>query len=170
MMEKNTLITPNRVYCEHEINSKKCLLEQIAQNFALTCNGLSSEVLFKAFFERERLGSSYLAHGIAIPHIRVSDVSEPQALFMQLQHPIEYEAEDNTPVDMVLALLVPSDADSEHLQLLARVARMFHDEELCRKLRHCHEKQSLYELLGLHLSTSQHARTPSQAERQHEYA
>jgi PTS system nitrogen regulatory IIA component len=115
-------LTPERVALDLHATSRKRLLEEVAALLMKGRAGLSRETVFQVLFERERLGSTAIGQGVALPHGRMNDLSEPIAAVARLHRPIDLDAPDQAPVDLVIALLVPADANETHLQLLAGLA------------------------------------------------
>lgn len=125
----------DRICTGADVTSKKRLLQTLAELLADGDAALTEEAIFERLTERERLGSTGLGHGIALPHSRMQEVVEARCAFIQLRQGIDYDAIDNQPVDLALALLVPEEANETHLQLLSALAAMFSDEGLRDKLR-----------------------------------
>jgi PTS system nitrogen regulatory IIA component len=128
-------IDVERIGCRLEVASKKRVLQHLGGLLAEGVPGLSPERVFERLLERERLGSTGLGHGIALPHARMPEVKEAVGAFVQLQAGVDFDAIDDQPVDLAFGLLVPQEATEEHLQLLAKLAAMFSSGELCEKLR-----------------------------------
>ena len=128
-------IDAERIACRLAIGSKKRVLQQLGELLASSTPGLSPEAVFDHLLERERLGSTGLGHGIALPHARVPQIEGAVGPFVQLQTGVDFDAVDDQPVDLAFGLLVPQEATEEHLQLLAKLASMFSNELLCIKLR-----------------------------------
>ena len=128
--------------------SKKRILEQAALLLAAHNEEPSAEQIFERLLERERLGSTGLAGGVALPHARMPGIQETRGAFLRLVEAVEFDALDGKPVDLVFALLVPEDATEEHLQLLAQLAAMFNDEELRDQLRVAEAEEALAILTG----------------------
>lgn len=139
------LLTPERTLFTSDITSKKRALEQLSKLFADTLN-LNNSELFELFVQRERLGSTAIGHGVAIPHIRSAMVNHPIGALMLLSRPLESDAIDKQPVDLLFGLLVPEAATEEHLQILAGLAEAFSHENYCNQLRQATDSQSLYQL------------------------
>lgn len=118
-----------------EIASKKRLLETLARLLASGNVSLNPDTVFERLLERERLGSTGLGHGIALPHARIKDVGEAIGAFVSIAGGVDYDAVDGRPVDLAFALLVPEQATEEHLQLLARLAGLFNDAQVRKRLR-----------------------------------
>jgi len=129
------LITETRILSRCGISSKKRLIESLGELLAEADPALSTETVFERLLERERLGSTGLGHGIALPHARVDKLVAPIGAFIQLREAVEFDAIDDLPVDLAFALLVPQAADERHLQLLASLAEMFNDPALRKQLR-----------------------------------
>jgi PTS system nitrogen regulatory IIA component len=141
------LITPERVVCCQESTSKKRTLEQLSQLLTRNVPRISTNEVFDSLIGRERLGSTGLGHGVAIPHGRIQRLQEPVGAFMSLNNGVDFDAIDRLPVDLLFALLVPQEATDAHLQLLAQLARMFSDSGFTQRLRATRDDQELYELL-----------------------
>ncbi len=129
-------------------SSKKRILEQAARLLAANAEEPSAEQIFERLLERERLGSTGLAGGVALPHARMPGMHESRGAFLRLLEPVEFDALDGKPVDLIFALLVPEEATEEHLQLLAKLAAMFNDESLRDRLRLADAVQALAILTG----------------------
>lgn len=129
-------------------SSKKRILEQAARLLARDTEEPGTEQIFEKLLERERLGSTGLAGGVALPHARMPGISDSRGAFMRLAEPIDFDALDGQPVDLVFALIVPEDADEEHLQLLAGLAATFNDAALRQRLREAEPEQALAILRG----------------------
>lgn len=115
-------LSPDRVVIDLHVTSKKRLLEEMSTLFTRDNPGLSRETVFHVLIERERLGSTAIGQGVALPHGRINDLEEPIAAVARLRRPLDLEAPDREPVDLVIGLLVPAEANETHLQLLAGLA------------------------------------------------
>lgn len=129
------LLTPERVRCKEPASSKKRALETGAGLLADDVPSMSRLDIFDALNTRERLGSTGLGHGMALPHGRVSGLDAPIAACLTLAEPVDFDAPDRQRVDVLFLLLVPRDCSSEHLRILAALAEMFNDPELRDALR-----------------------------------
>jgi PTS system nitrogen regulatory IIA component len=129
-------------------SSKKRVLEQAARLLAASAEEPAAELIFERLLERERLGSTGLAGGVALPHARMPGLSKSRGAFLRLAEAVEFDALDDQPVDLVFALLVPEDATEEHLQLLAQLAGMFNEEELRNRLRKADAEEAMAILAG----------------------
>ncbi|AAZ96484.1 Possible PTS IIA-like nitrogen-regulatory protein PtsN [Thiobacillus denitrificans ATCC 25259] len=121
------LLTPATTLLDVSFSSKKKLFEHAAELFAQT-HGLKASDIFSSLFERERLGSTALGYGIAIPHGRIKGLQDAAGAFYRLSTPLEFDAPDNQPVSLCFVLLVPKDANEAHLQILGELAQLFGDE------------------------------------------
>jgi PTS system nitrogen regulatory IIA component len=146
-MFPNGYLVLERIGCNVEAASKKRVLEQLGQRLAEAVPDLNQDMVFDALLERERLGSTGLGKGIALPHARMPQISQALAAFIQLPEGIDFDAIDNEPVDLAFAMLVPEEATDEHLQLLAKLAQMFDDQHFCAALRQASTAQDLYQLI-----------------------
>jgi PTS system nitrogen regulatory IIA component len=140
-------IAVGRIGNSLKISSKKRLLEVLAELLASDHPSLDPETVFEHLLERERLGSTGLGHGIALPHARMKEVIEPLGAFVQLREGVSFDAIDDQPVDLAFALLVPQSANEVHLQLLSQLASMFSGAQLRQKLRDATSSGQILELL-----------------------
>jgi PTS system nitrogen regulatory IIA component len=136
-----------RIGCGVEAASKKRALEQLGLRLADSAPGLTQDMVFDALLERERLGSTGLGKGIALPHARMPQITESAAAFIQMSTGIDFDAIDNQPVDLAFAMLVPEQATEAHLQLLAKLAKMFDELSFCSALREAETTQQLFHLI-----------------------
>jgi PTS system nitrogen regulatory IIA component len=140
-------ITTERISCDNSASSKKRALQNLGELLAQSAPELSSDEVFDKLLERERLGSTGLGHGIALPHARVDGIDTAYGAFIQLGTGIDFDAIDNQPVDLVFGLLVPESATKEHLQLLAHLASMFSNAEFSEKLRQATQPEKVMQLI-----------------------
>jgi len=145
-MDLSSLLSPEAVKVVSDVSSKKRLMQSIAELTETLVNA-PSERIFEALQERESLGPTGVGHGIALPHARLADVDGVMGAFIRLERPIDFDAADRQPVDLVFILLAPVDSGVEHLKALALVARTLRDSALCAKLRANHDTSTLYALL-----------------------
>ena len=134
-MFPDSFIVEERVGCNVEAASKKRVLEQLGMRLAQTVPDLTQDSVFDALLQRERLGSTGLGKGIALPHARMPQIAEAVGAFIQIPKGVDFDAVDNQPVDLAFAMLVPENATDEHLKLLAQLARMFSSTDFCNSLR-----------------------------------
>lgn len=141
------LITPDTTLLDLSFTSKKKLFEHAAALIA-QIHGLKSSDIFTSLFERERLGSTALGCGIAIPHGRIKGLNDACGAFYRLKTPLEFEAPDNQPVAICFVLLVPKDANERHLQILGELAQLFGDDAMRSKMLGVANAAELITLLG----------------------
>ena len=133
-MNLSDILKPEAVRVVSETMSKKRLFQKIG-DVAHDVYGCAGARCAEALIEREALGPTGVGHGIALPHARLASIDEVRGLFFKLEHPIEFEAVDRQPVDLVFALIAPSEAGVQHLKALALVSRTMRDPAICGKLR-----------------------------------
>ena len=146
-MELADIISPQRVFEDVPGGSKKKVLETAAGLIAQQCPELDPNELFDNLISREKLGSTGLGKGIAIPHCRAKHCSKAIGAFIKLQSGVDFDSIDHEPVDMMFVLLVPQDAHEEHLNILSQIAAMFNDEDRRNALRKTHSSDGLYDAL-----------------------
>ena len=144
-MQIQSLLTPNRTLCCVELNSKRSALETLARTLALDILGLDADDLLRRFLARERLGSTGIGHGIAIPHCRYPSNAGAVGALITLTAPIEFDAIDAEPVDILFAMIVPEEAHDEHLKNLAILATKLSSDEYRQRLRNATDNQALYD-------------------------
>jgi PTS system nitrogen regulatory IIA component len=147
-MQIPDLLTPERIACQQNCSSKKRSLERLGKLLADSLPDFTDGEIFDSLIGRERLGSTGLGNGVALPHGRARGLKHPIAAVLALQTGIDFDALDNKPVDLLFALLVPQESTDEHLQILARIAEMFSDSDFCAELRACDDNQQFYELIS----------------------
>ena len=140
------LAGPDAVLACVKASGKKALLAELAGRAAALYK-LDERRLFDRLLERERLGSTGIGGGIAIPHGRMAGIEKPVGLFARLGHPVDFDSIDERPVDTVFLLLAPEGAGADHLKALARVSRLLRDRSLVEKLRATENADALYALL-----------------------
>jgi PTS system nitrogen regulatory IIA component len=145
-MEIVDLLSPDAVLSHLKAASKKQVLQEMAHKAAML-TGLPERRIFETLTEREKLGSTGMGQGIAIPHGRVAGVQKMTGLFAQLDQPVDFDAMDDQPVDLVFLLLAPEGAGADHLKALARVSRLLRNQAVCEKLRAAPLAATLYALL-----------------------
>jgi PTS system nitrogen regulatory IIA component len=141
------LITRERIVCDSEVTSKKRVIEVLSERLATGQVDLSARPIFDSLIGRERLGSTGLGHGVALPHGRFSQSQQAIGAFVKLRKGVDFDAIDRQPVDLVFGLLVPDHYTDEHLKILAYLAEMFSDRPFCQQLRDTDSDQALYERL-----------------------
>lgn len=147
------LIAPEAIIPALKAKSKKQVLEDLAHR-AAKLEKLQARDLFEALLQRERLGSTGVGRGIAIPHCRLAGVKRLACIFARLEEAIPFDAVDGQPVDLVFLLLAPEDAGADHLKALARLSRLMRDPQLMMQLRAAKDQMSLYALLTQPIATN----------------
>jgi PTS system nitrogen regulatory IIA component len=145
-MEIVDLLSPEAVLPAVKATGKKQLLQDLAHHAARLA-GVPERRIFETLIERERLGSTGMGQGIAIPHGRLSGLAAIKGLFARLETPVAYDAVDEQPVDLVFLLLAPETAGADHLKALARVSRLLRNQHTCGELRATARADVLYALL-----------------------
>lgn len=141
------ILSPERIGCQIETGSKKSALEELSGLISSGDSSFSSTEIFDCLNARERLGSTGLGKGVAIPHGRLEGLSQPTAAFLQLKRGVDFDATDQKPVDLLFGLLVPSESTDEHLQILSSIAEMCSQESLLRRLRLQRTEKALFDIL-----------------------
>ncbi|MCJ8341039.1 MAG: PTS IIA-like nitrogen regulatory protein PtsN [Pseudomonadales bacterium] len=142
------LLSSDLVIHNLEGGSKKRTIEQISNIISDCTDTATQDAIFSGLIERERLGSTGIGEGVAIPHCRLDELTNPVALFIKLREPIDFDAIDREPVDLVFALVVPGDSCDQHLNTLAELAELFSKKDNRDALRQCQDSQSLYRQLA----------------------
>jgi PTS system nitrogen regulatory IIA component len=138
------LLSPDRCLCQVQGGSRKQLFELVADVLGREQEEFHPTELVAGMLAREKLGSTALGGGIAIPHCRLSDCETPMGVLITLSNPADFDAPDNENVDLLFALVVPSEATQEHLNLLADLARLFCQPDFCDELRATRTSEALY--------------------------
>src|ERR1700757_3822856 len=147
------LVVPNAVIPALKVNGKKQALQELAAK-AATLTGQSEREILEILLQREKLGSTGVGNGVAIPHGKLAKLNKLFGLFARLERPVDFEALDNQPVDLIFLLLAPEGAGADHLKALARIARLLRDPAIARKLRESRDAEALFAVLTLHPSAA----------------
>src|SRR3954469_2283501 len=147
-MPLSDLVAPNAIMPALRVNGKKQTLQEVAAR-AAELTGQNERTIFEILMQREKLGSTGVGKGIAIPHGKLAKLDKLFGLFARLERPIDFEALDGEAVDLVFLLLAPEGAGADHLRALARVARLLRDPEVARKLRDSRDAAALYAVLAM---------------------
>lgn len=145
-MELSDLVSPRAVLCRVKAGSKKQALQEIAHR-ASEVYGLEVRAVFEGLLAREKLGSTAMGNGVAIPHARMAGLNGIVALFAQLDRPVDFEAADGQGVDLIFVLLAPQEAGADHLRALAKISRLMRDAGVRKKLRETDSEAALYALV-----------------------
>ncbi len=146
-MEISDLVGPEAVFPSLKATSKKRLLQELARH-AAEITGQPERTTFDILLEREKLGTTGVGQGVAIPHGKIKGLDRLYGLFARLDKPINFDSIDDRPVDLVFLLLVPEGAGADHLKALARISRLLRDKATCEKLRGSDSADALYALLS----------------------
>jgi PTS system nitrogen regulatory IIA component len=145
-MDLGDLIKPEGILASLKAKSKKQVLHDLAQK-AGELTGIDDRVIFETLLQRERLGSTGLGRGIAIPHGKPAGLTRITCLFARLETPIDFDATDGQPVELVFLLLAPEDAGADHLKALARISRLLRDPLAIEKLKGSRDRAALHAVL-----------------------
>lgn len=150
-MNKDNLFHGKNILCDLNVTSKKQLLQEMAtqllKSMELTETNIACRDIVLAAMERERLGSTGVGSGVALPHARIEGIKDVYAIFARLETPIEYDSIDERPVDLVTLLLAPKNAGGAHLRALAKVSRTLRKPDMRQRLRAAPNKESLLTIL-----------------------
>jgi PTS system nitrogen regulatory IIA component len=145
-MDLSKLLTPNSVKCGLKARSKKQLLQDLAA-CAARITRIPERQIFDVLADRERLGTTGVGNGIAIPHGKLSGLDRLYGVFARIETPVDFDSIDGQPVDLVFLLLTPETAGADHLKALAKISRLLRDRSICEKLRGSGNADALYALL-----------------------
>jgi nitrogen PTS system EIIA component len=142
----NDLLAAPAVLAALKVKNKKQALQELAAR-AATAAGRSEREIFDTLLQRERLGSTGIGRGVAIPHGKLAKLDQLIGLFARLERPVDFDALDGEPVDLIFLLLAPEGAGADHLKALARIARLLRDDKVADKLRAARDADALFALL-----------------------
>jgi len=145
-MEINEILKPEAVLSGLKVGNKKHMLQELARH-ASELTKIDERKIFETLLERERLGTTGVGNGIAIPHGKLKEIDRLHAVFARLDKPVDFAAIDEHPVDLVFLLIAPEGAGADHLKALARISRLLRDESMRKKLRGADSSDGLYLLL-----------------------
>ena len=155
-MQLSDIIASDAVVPSLRAASKKQVLQELS-NAAAKVTGVDSRRIFESLLQREKLGSTGLGQGIAIPHAKFNELDRVQGLFARLAQPVDFDAPDDQPVDLVFLLLAPESAGADHLKALARISRSLRDPTIVAKLRGTDSAAGLYAILTEPTASASHA-------------
>jgi nitrogen PTS system EIIA component len=147
-MPLTDLVARSAVVPALRVNGKKQALQELSAK-AAELSGQNARAIYEILMQRERLGSTAVGNGIAIPHGKLGKLDHLFGLFARLERPIDFEALDGQPVDLIFLLLAPESAGADHLKALARIARLLRDPEIAGKLRASRDADAIYAVLAL---------------------
>ena len=145
-MQLEEILTPERCHSKIEGVSKKRVLTKVSAFIAENMGTIEPDEIFNALMAREQLGSTGLGNGIAIPHCRVPMCEDIIGTLVTLSEPVDFDAIDGKPVDILFVLIVPEQQHDEHIKTLAGLATLFNDEDFCYTLRHTNDSEDLYNI------------------------
>jgi PTS system nitrogen regulatory IIA component len=145
-MSLSILLSRDSVIYDLKVSSKKQLMQELAALASERCD-LEQDTIYSALLERERLGATSVGDGVAIPHARLPNIEHVAGVFVRLSQPIDYDAADEQPVDLIFLLLAPESANAEHLRALAKISRLFRKEEFRQSLRGADGADAIYLML-----------------------
>ena len=145
-MTISALLSPQSIFIDTEITSKKKLLELIA-NIVADRSQLSESAIYNNLLNRERLGSTGLGQGFAVPHARVDNLDKTIGYFFRLKEAVNFEAPDDRPVDLVFTIIIPEEATEEHLVILSSLASIFSHEDVCDAIRGAGSKEEIAKII-----------------------
>lgn len=145
MTRLKDVLSPERICVHFDTPTKKRCLEKVSE----VCSGdpKAAQDYFHALIEREKLGSTALGYGVALPHARLEGLEQPVACFLQLKDPIDFDSSDHEPVNLIFGLFVPESAHKAHLELLSRVAGLFNESKVRDALRAAKTAEQIHEIL-----------------------
>lgn len=146
-MKLQSILTSDCTYCAVPITSKKRILEKVCSIAANKIPDVTQQQLLDTLMEREKMGSTGIGSGIAIPHGRISDGTQVVAVLLTSERPIPFDAIDNRAVDIFIALFVPENCCDEHLSTLQSIAQLFSDKNTCKLIRKCTDDAKLFALV-----------------------
>ena len=152
-MPLTDLVAPTAIIPALKVNNKKKAIQELAAR-AAKLSGQSERAILEVLMQREKLGSTAVGNGVAIPHGKLPKLNRLFGLFARLEKTIDFEALDGHPVDLVFLLLAPESAGADHLKALARVARQLRDPEVARKLRESRDADAIYAVLNMSPASS----------------
>ena len=145
-MTISALLSPQRIFLDTEISSKKKLLELIA-NIVADQTEMPESAIYSNLLNRERLGSTGLGHGFAVPHARLENLDKTIGCLFRLKEPVNFESPDNQPVDLVFTIIIPQEATEEHLMILSSLARIFSQTDVCEAIRGATSRDEIAQII-----------------------
>lgn len=141
------LVNAKNISCHDPASSKKRVIQNLSQVLATNTTVTTASEIFQALFDRERLGSTGLGKGVAIPHARIPGLTHTIAAMLTLDNPVNYESADKQPIDIAFGLLVPEDEDEHHLEYLSQLVTVFRNLDTCQQIRDAKNAEQIFELL-----------------------
>lgn len=147
MVRVSELAGPEAIIPNLKVTSKKQALQELSA-FAAKLTGMDEREIFDVLLQRERLGTTGVGSGVAIPHGKMPGLAKIYGIFARLDKPVDFDSLDEQPVDLLFVLLVPEGAGADHLKALARISRMLRNQDVCEKLRGSDNADAIYALLS----------------------
>ena len=144
-MKITDILLSDHIQLDVPASSKKQILEVIAKS-AASSTGCDQQIIFDALVERERLGTTGIGKGVAIPHARLAELTDLYCLFMRVK-PVDFESIDGKPVDLIFCLLVPEESGADHLKALARISKILRSETVCSTLRSAKSNKEILSII-----------------------
>ena len=144
-MKLTEILNSTHIQLDEVVTSKKQVLEVIAKN-AVQATKCEQQIVFDALVERERLGTTGIGKGVAIPHARLAGLTDLYCTFLRVK-PVDFESVDSKPVDLIFCLLVPEESGADHLKALARISKLLRNEDICTSLRNAKNEQEILEII-----------------------
>ena len=152
-MPLTELVAPNAVIPALKANTKKKVIQELAAR-AAKLSGQGDRAILEVLLQREKLGSTGVGNGVAIPHGKLPKLERLFGMFARLEKPVDFESMDGQPVDLIFLLLAPENAGADHLKALAKVARLLRDPDVARKLRESRDADAIYNVLMIKPTSS----------------
>lgn len=146
-MKISDILSLDNVYPDIKVKNKRLLLQELSTKAAKTA-GVDERTVVDAIWERESLGSTAYGAGTAFPHARVDSLKNVVAVFARLIKPMDFNAVDHKPVDLIFMLISPENSGADHLTALAMLSRFLKNEEVCQKLRRAKSKEEIFSILS----------------------
>ena len=146
-MDISTILSPDTILSNLKPNSRRQLLQELASTAASHCEA-DKQQIFETLSNRERLGSTGVGNGVAIPHGKLPNIQKIMCVFARLSKPVDYDSIDDQPVDLVFVLLAPEGSGADHLKALSRIARLMREPSLLSQLRASTDSEALYALIS----------------------
>lgn len=146
-MKISEILSLDNIYAEVKANNKRQLLQELSEK-AANKTGMDERLVIESVWERENLGSTGYGNGTAVPHARIADLKKTEVLFARLSNPVDFNAVDGKPVDLIFLLISPENSGADHLTALAALSRILKNPDICQKLRSARGREEIYSILN----------------------
>ncbi len=146
-MKISEILSLNNVFAEIKANNKRQLLQELSEKIAVEA-GVDERTIVDSIWERENLGSTGYGNGTAFPHARIDGLTKVKSVFARLSSPIDFNAIDSKPVDLIFLLISPENSGADHLTALAALSRILKNDDICEKLRGARTREEIYAILN----------------------